>query len=104
MPKRFPMADLLICLFMLGPILGVANLVTLPDLPTYDPSGLHLALRWLTFAVLIPVNLSGPSLVEIGMPPDGSFTAKGVPPAVAVSNPAAKPVMPATALFDAREI
>ncbi len=102
MPKRFPMADLLICLFMLGPILGILNMLASTSMPMYfPPTPLAAALRWLTLVVLVPINFSGPQLIKIGMPPDGSFA---LTEKAAASPAPTKPTLAPAGLFDAREI
>ncbi len=101
MPKRFPMADMLLCLFMLGPILGIVSIVTMEPLPTLDPSTANLFLRWTTLAVLMPINLSGPYLIKLGMPPDGTFKFDGNLQTVEIVG---KPVVKQSLLFDAREL
>jgi len=101
LPKRFPMADLLICLFMLGPILGDLALASAGPFIGFTPTPTKLMV-WCSFLlILLAVNYSGPYLIRIGMPPDGSFGS--VPKPVDIQF-LGKPAVALPAMFDAREI
>ena len=102
MPKRFPMADLMICLFMLGPILGVVNVAATPPGWAGSPPTGVIVLWWITLTILFGVNLCGPRLIRMGMPPDGTFKLEGDAPAEVQF--VGKPVVSHSALYDVREI
>ncbi|MDB5350403.1 MAG: hypothetical protein JWN86_1650 [Planctomycetota bacterium] len=101
MPRRFPMADLLLCLFMLGPIFGVAAIAISTPLIRFAPSTVDVASWWVMLTILLAINSSGPYLIQIGMPPDGSFGLEKTPGQAPVIG---KPVVKHAPLFDAREI
>ena len=100
MPKRFPKADVLLALFMLGPVFGDVALGVLSQ-ANFSPSPLQLLCAWTGLAILLAVNLSGPHLVQMGMPPDGSFRLLSQQPEIQFVG---KPTIHQPVMFDAREL